>query len=274
MAVLPILVPLDGSRASEIALPFALELAGAFSADLRLMHVLPPAPERYADLNRDTLRFYIGLLQERCGVPASSWLAPMTSESPAGAIVEAARHAGLLVVASHGRGGFRAATIGSVADRVVRESEVPVLFVPVGASANALAGRPVVAGLDGSAPAGHALSIARTVARALASPMHLVEAYSVSALLRGAAVGIDLVGIVRENSEEYLINAALPGETHAALHGAAHEVLLEEADRVDAAMIAVGMQGEGLATRLLRGSVTDRLMRTSRRPLLIVPRPA
>ena len=268
-----IVVPLDGSHDAEVVLPFAQELAAALPADLRLLHVLPPSEMGNDTLGRENLAFYMARLDARCGLSAAQWLPPVTAGHPADAIIEALAGASLLAIASHGRGGFRAATIGSVADRVIRETPVPALFVPVTADAVPLAGRPVVAGLDTSEPSIHALTFARSVAAALGSPVHLAEAYSVSALLRGAAVGIDLLGIVRQNVEEYLGAATLPGETFAARRGAAHQILLEEADRLDAAMIAVGTQGEGRTTRLLLGSTTDRLMHTSRRPLLIVPSP-
>ncbi len=266
----PIVVPLDGSHDAEVVLPFAQELAAALPADLRLVHVLPPSSES-AGLADDNLQFYIRRLEERCDIPASCWLPAVTAATAAGGILGAASDAGLLALASHGQGGFRAATVGSVADRVVRQSHVPVLFVPVRAGSAPLAGRPIIAGLDGSAASEHAAELARRFAKALAAPVHLVEAYSAPAILRAAAIGIDLLGIMRGNIEESLTAAVLPGETSAVLHGAAHEVLLEEAERLNAGIIAVGMQGEGLTTRLLRGSTTDRLMHTTRRPLLAVP---
>lgn len=43
--------------------------------------------------------------------------------------------AAFLVVASHGRGGIRRLVMGSVAERLLRTSKVPVVIVPIGNSA-------------------------------------------------------------------------------------------------------------------------------------------
>jgi nucleotide-binding universal stress UspA family protein len=55
----------------------------------------------------------------------------VTDADAADAIVDTAheRNAGLIVMASHGRGGLGRALFGSVADSVLRRSRVPVLLI-------------------------------------------------------------------------------------------------------------------------------------------------
>ena len=58
----------------------------------------------------------------------------VTADSEYEAIVAKAREiqADFIVMGTHGRTGFARAVIGSVADRVVRHSDVPVILVPLG----------------------------------------------------------------------------------------------------------------------------------------------
>lgn len=50
--------------------------------------------------------------------------------SPFFAISEATQPGDLLVLTSHGRGGVRRWLLGSVAEKLVREADAPVLLVP------------------------------------------------------------------------------------------------------------------------------------------------
>jgi len=142
-----ILVPVDFSEASHKALEHAAELAKAFGATIDLLHVweapryLPPelviagpAPQRsLADLSRAHAE---GELQElvRNAGPIASLIGQVRNEEgvPATKIVEvAASGYDLIVMGSHGRSGVKHLLLGSVAERVVRHSKVPVLTVPV-----------------------------------------------------------------------------------------------------------------------------------------------
>lgn len=49
------------------------------------------------------------------------------------------------------------------------------------------------------------------------------------------------------------------------------QALLDHANAIDADMIVVGRQGYGTASRFLLGSLTDKLVRRSDRPVLVVP---
>jgi nucleotide-binding universal stress UspA family protein len=57
--------------------------------------------------------------------------AAVVAPSAAGALLDLARpgRAGLVVIASHGQGGLRRLALGSVADKLVRAAEVPVVVV-------------------------------------------------------------------------------------------------------------------------------------------------
>jgi nucleotide-binding universal stress UspA family protein len=139
-----ILVALDGSRRAEASLPPAMSLAALLGARLTLLQGVEPvlimmdAPTPFARtvddelsaIRRDEARDYLGDLAERvtaAGVTAKpiAVLAPGALE----AIHAAARapSVGLIALATHGRGGLRRLLLGSVADKLVRAGELPVL---------------------------------------------------------------------------------------------------------------------------------------------------
>jgi nucleotide-binding universal stress UspA family protein len=137
-----IVVPLDGSKASEQALPWALELAEKLPADLVLLRVgREPnfldgqdllSIQAFLKLQEDTCRNYLlGVklrleaeskanvsLEYGCG-PASQTILERTSEL----------EANLIVMNSHGRDGMERWWMGSVAEKVTRHASCPVLLV-------------------------------------------------------------------------------------------------------------------------------------------------
>jgi nucleotide-binding universal stress UspA family protein len=116
-----ILVPLDGSKFSERALPVAEWLAGRLDADIHLFSAVPTADDLVA--RDEQLAEY--QLPGRCVEREV-----VIDLDPAGAIHEALRRLGDAVacIASHGRG-RSAALIGSVATEVVRRGRDPLVVV-------------------------------------------------------------------------------------------------------------------------------------------------
>ncbi len=137
------LLPLDGSRASEAVLDPALELAAVMGAEVRLLIVVPTAPGAVAALtggegagstasdgSRGAADAYVQRLRD---VVARRGLAvearAVVHASPAGGILEEAttHGCGVIAMATHGRGGAARLLLGSVADKVIRGSPLPVL---------------------------------------------------------------------------------------------------------------------------------------------------
>lgn len=136
-----ILVPLDGSPLGERALPVAVALARRSGACVELIHVRGPgAASAHApmydtrldeDLERDIrdrITALAGRLVRDEGVTAT---AVYVRGDVARALDEhaAARGVDLIVMTSHGRGGFNRAWLGSVADELMRRAAVPLLIV-------------------------------------------------------------------------------------------------------------------------------------------------
>lgn len=132
-----ILVPLDGSSFAERALPLALTLSEKTRAEVRLAMVNEPlnvAPGPWADAFLATHSDYIKTMtesaEERVG-PASRVSAALLEGHVAEALCAEADAFGadMIVMSTHGHGGFTRMWLGSVADAVLRHSSVPVLLV-------------------------------------------------------------------------------------------------------------------------------------------------
>ena len=323
----PIIVPLDGSAFAARALPVAATLARRTGAPLHLLSVhaplaapldLPNAPSydsAFDRAQRDGMQQALGRtadrLREEHGVAATT---QVRAGDPAETIAaEAERHqAALVVMTTHGRGGFVRTWLGSVADALVRGASVPVLLVrPPAGDADAadaeetgdftgvadpdtfdLSGAPaldhVLVPLDGSPLAEQVLAPALalgapgetryTLLRVTAAPpsaMPVDETFTTTdeqAAMRTA----------RAEAEAYLARIA------ERLRGAGHRVetttvadhdparaILRAARTLDASLVAVSTHGRGGIARLRLGSVADKLVRGGSRPTLVLhPRDA
>ena len=139
-----VLVPLDGSAFSARALPMAAALAAHRGATLHLISVhvplavplaLPGAPVydgRFDDARRSALAGALervaARLREECGLTATM---EVLDGEPADVLAGevARREADLIVMTTHGRGGFARAWLGSVADALIRRASVPILLI-------------------------------------------------------------------------------------------------------------------------------------------------
>ncbi len=146
-----ILVPMDGSKLSEKALPHAQGLAKASGATIHLVQV----HARHHDMGASVEGGPVGgpsaelmhQVEDAEVAAAKSYLKHLASHLEGegiqvetalldGAahenIVDYAKQHGidLITMCTHGRGGVRRMLLGSVTDRVIRTGEVPVLVVP------------------------------------------------------------------------------------------------------------------------------------------------
>lgn len=272
----PIVVPLDGSKNAEYAVPMAAWLAGLYEAPVRFMHVTEPdlvASAKDLDAAQQHFASYAADMAARAGLGPSDYSADLFAGSPGSVVLENSGEARLIVLASHGRGGFHATFIGSVADKIVRGARVPVLVVPAIDGEETVSVRMIVVALDGSEGGERGLAVAREIAEKAGAKLALVRAYSTP-----PAVGIefayyppDLLTSLEQAAREYLEGIARPGEQCVLAHGAAAEVIAKAALDLDADLVVMASHGKGLAGRLALGSTTDRVMHSLRRPLIIVP---
>ena len=137
-----ILVPLDGSKLAEQVLPHARRLATAFGLDLDLLSTFGPShiysgpnPSSYPHQVEDNFRAqsmdYLHSIKSSMvslGVPVSCTV--RLGEPASWIVSEAERDPNTLIAMStHGRSGMTRWVLGSVADKVVHATTVPILLL-------------------------------------------------------------------------------------------------------------------------------------------------
>lgn len=145
-----ILVPLDGSELADSALPLAVNILGDRGRLCLVRVVRPPdestqsesqpaPPSRHGDLRHQVSQVAIdearGFLLQTAQKLRQRGLSvgwEVRFGNPASEIVRASETAGaqIIVMATHGLGGARQWTLGSVTDLVVRHATVPILVIP------------------------------------------------------------------------------------------------------------------------------------------------
>ena len=150
-AIHRIVVASDFSEDAANALAYAQELARKFDSELIVVHVnetltafyggpefgagySPPlieAAARFAEEQKAASRRELSETLERLGREGFKARGIIRSGAPFYEIVETAKaeNADLIVMGTHGRSGIAHLLIGSVAERVVRKAECPVLTV-------------------------------------------------------------------------------------------------------------------------------------------------
>jgi nucleotide-binding universal stress UspA family protein len=277
MAVLtgPIVVPLDGSKNAEEAVAPAAALAKESGVPIRFVHVLDG--ERLSDAAEreraaTIFQTYVMGLAQAAGVPAGAFTSTVLDGNAARGVVDFAKDAGMIVLATHGRSGLRASLIGSVADKIVRGATVPILAIPLGGG-EPFSGKPVVIALDGSPEAEGRLAIGRSLARAFSLKVNLVRAFSVPppAGIELVTYPVDLSTTLKDAAEEYLAGIVEPGEVIYCEMSSPVEAIDAVAKAVDAGIVVVTSHGKGFAARIALGSTTERVLHTVRRAVLVVP---
>lgn len=142
-----ILVPLDGSPIAETALPTAILLARACACGISLVRAVDVDDVRAAirtqrgDGNGGTYeaareqaeRDAQAYLDERRREVDAAGIACETKildGTPSFALLWEIAESDIVVMSSHGRSGYKRWLIGSVAEKLVRESKAPVVLVP------------------------------------------------------------------------------------------------------------------------------------------------
>ena len=262
-----VLVPTDFAEGSRAAIARALALPLAKGARIELLHVLPesiPAKVRAKVEARAREGLADAVTRARSAIGGDL---EVTSELVRGeAYVEIIRHARsigaeLIVIGRHGRRPVRDLFIGATAARVVRMGDVPVLVVK-GAVAKPYR-RPLVA-TDLGDTSRHTLELGLRIvgSRATVRVVHAVHV-PFESFMAPTRTGLGEVRRpFREKALAQLEELVAPYEDHARLRnivraGEARSVVLNEAVRGHADVIAIGTHGRSGLSRALIGSVAE-----------------
>jgi nucleotide-binding universal stress UspA family protein len=296
-----ILVPLDRSKLSEAILPVAARFAGALHAQLHLLAVidenaalsqkgavrLPKAqtwsPE--ADV-RNLTEDYLNGVARGTGLPPERVRTTVMMGHAADTIIAVAEQepGTLIAMTSHGRTGLGQFLIGSVANKILHTSTVPVfLFRSKDAQSGQLpaALKTVIVPLDGSTLAEQALPGARELAAALGLDIILVR---VTEPLVGydASMGVeytpqDVIDTIRQEAKSYLAGkvkeiktSGFERVTAEDLFGYPAPSIIALAQRTPGSFVAMTSHGRSGVRRWVLGSVAERVATYSGEPVLII----
>lgn len=295
-----LLVPLDGSPFAEQALPWAAEIARASRARLRLalVHQVPSPPpldeissRLYTKIElalRKSEREYLRKTAERLRGEHEVQIARvMLQGAPAPALAEYVRDIGvdLVVMTTHGLGGIRRAWLGSVADRLVRSLEVPMLLIrprEETTPGEAPPVREILVALDGSRRAESVLAPAAALARVWGVRLVLLQVVHPFVLTTRPPtvfpMGFDeeLSRLARQEAQDYLdgiveqlAEGGVDASSAAVLGSRAFDAIQDTARAPGTGMIALATHGRGGVRRLVLGSVADKLVRGGELPVLV-----
>ena len=293
-----LLIPLDGSRTSEKVLPFARALAATLKLPVELLEVVDVSAvsthvasdkARYLDAliaegereSREHLKTVAGEF------PGSKVSCTVERGKPADAIIEraAADKGTLIAMATHGRSGVNRWVMGSVAEKVLRGSECTMFLVradeEAGANGTAMI-RSIVVPLDGSELAESVLPSVVEIAKSLDLEVVLCRAFELAA---SAYYGREdylpnydemLVNLKKE-VEDYLTDkagalkqAGLARVSWIAMAGSGADEIVRYSHEHPDALIAMCTHGRSGVRRWVLGSVTERVVRHSGDPVLVV----
>jgi len=299
MSTTTVLVPLDGSRFGEFAVPAAMSVASELQAQIELISVFEEesvlaGSEPTAQQFKERLYGYLEEIGARItllsGVPTSRTI---IDGSPADRLTEYAqrKRVDLIAMSTHGRGPVSRAWMGSVADRVIRHVDVPVILIRAGEeSAVDLAQEPefkrILVTLDGSSRAEKSLELTTRIAKATGATLILLQALeppvpfsspylphamqdTQTALEEGRNASVKYLDEVKDRLERQGVDV----ETETLLGVYPAPAILRYAKEHAVDLIAVATHGRGGLPRLVLGSVADKVLRAASVPVLVV-RPA
>jgi len=140
-----ILAPLDGSELSECSLEHVRAVAaGCQVAEVVLLRVVEPITTMaYAETSADwvaekekqnqaEVENYLSQMVDKLKIEGIAVQAAVAWGRPADEILDYAKnnHADLIIMGTHGRSGLSRWAFGSVTDKILRRSAVPVLITP------------------------------------------------------------------------------------------------------------------------------------------------
>jgi nucleotide-binding universal stress UspA family protein len=293
-----ILLATDGSKDADLAGTAAMDLSKRTGEELHVVHSWRPlphyaypslVPERfqppYEESARKVLERQVGRIEE-AGIRVAQAHPVMGREADAILDLGEQIGTGLIVVGSRGLGPVKRLLVGSVSESIVHHAKCPVLVVRGGAGSWPPVR--VLIGDDLSEDAHSAAKLGVTLGKLMEAETLLVHTYEgmpphpetlpqadrelyeamVEEHLRQVEPALE--GHVAELEDAYGVrpqNRIVPGESS--------QMLSEVAEEGDGpSLLVVGSRGLGASERIVLGSVSSKVLRAARGPVLVCPRRA
>jgi len=303
-----LLVPLDGSPFAEQALPLALTIARRTGAELQVLYVHHTPEVDYPEhqfLNEESWltqwktrhERYLDRVADRLRTAGAKSITPFVLQGEiAGTIHKHVREneVGLVVMTTHARGPVARMWLGGVADQLIRELPKPLLLVHPTESpidwTREMTLKHILLPLDGSAMAEQIIEPALALGTSMEADYSLLRVVRPVSPIHYHAGGLVDGGLpvtmqeqlerteteLRYKAQDYLeevaqrlherlvrVRTQVTNETQPAV------AILEAARSCNADLIAMQTHGRRGLSRLILGSVADKVLRGSPVPLLV-----
>ena len=294
-----ILVPLDTSELAEVALPYAEQMAGRLGSEITLMSVSHSAGEKEQRVFRSYIQETVAVTKER----ANRYLEKPTGQdvkvesailvgNPAEEIVDYAERENIdvIVMATHGRSGIGRWALGSVADKVLRATERPVVLIRAKGARSDMLKKGVfkraLVPLDGSKESEAVIPYIEELASMLGAEVTLLQVLAVvyHVYISGDAPAQvpyteEEMKPLKASAESYLEKAGsglrgkgVTPKCQVRVGAAGHEII-RLADEIGADIVAMSTHGRSGVGRLVFGSIAEKVVRTGNTPVLLVRTP-
>ena len=293
-----ILCPVDLSHESRHAIEHAIVLARWYKARITALHVcnplvipatdvtlvggVPPVltDQEIKDASDEVMACFASATGEHGGVPLEVLV---ESGPPARQILARAKSLApdLIVIGTHGHGGFQHLVLGSVTEKVLRQAECPVLAIPPRArTTSKLPFKRILCPIDFSDASLSALEFALSLARegdADLTMLHVLE--WPDALPPNRPVPTLEFRDAAERDVRAMLAQLVPDADRQRCHptmrlgdGKAYREILEVATEARADLIVMGVHGRNPLDLMLFGSTINQVVRRATCPVLTVRR--
>lgn len=290
-----ILVAIDFSEFSATAVEFALSLGKQLQSRLTMVHVLQSyeedeeetfpleelhtlAQQEEAALRRKVQPY----LDKAAAAQISADFVTLRGFNPADTLLHflGENRLDLLVIGTHGRSGLKQLFQGSVAEKLLCMSPIPVLTVHPAIENFHL--RRILVPVDFSLPSRAALDAAEKIARVYGARLilfHVIEQEIYPSFYSEGEetlfdIDRDLPRIVRENLQEFVADSLTLDlvEDYVVKKGLAHQEIVDYAQKSGIDLLVISSQGSTGMEYLLMGSTTEKVIRQATCPVLTVKR--
>lgn len=296
-----LLCPIDFSDTSARALRYADEISSWYGASLTVQHVflplfvsvpgLPEVAEPLPEVEAARLSAETTAFAARAGARSPAPRVVVDAGRPADEILARASREkpDLVVMGTHGEGGFRHLVLGSVTEKVLRQLPCPVLTVPPHVHGTSMPFRRIICAVDFSEWSLAALDLAATLAQpngatlvavhAIEWPWHEPPAPAFDDLPKPQAEALKEYRRYVTDRAHHRLSASVSDVVGdrcevvtEVVHGKPHVELLRSAQSHGADLVALGVHGRSAIDVAVFGSTTNQVVRHAECPVLTVRR--
>ena len=273
-----ILIPIDFSETSMLAIEHAAFMAKLFKADVALLHIMEKnwesfsivAPEivienqsSVTDKIEKKLKEVAGGISKKYGIKVSTTIANGNIYSEISSFCSE-KKVDVIVMGTHGASGFEEFFIGSNTYKVVTQSDCPVISVQTHASKVGFSN--IVLPIDNSLHSRQKVGIAVEMAKRYASKIHVVgllEEDSNASDLKKFEIKMDQINKYLKHENVIHSSQVLKGKNPAKL-------TLEYAQKVKADLIVIMTDQEEDITGLFIGPYAQQIVNHSKTPIMSI----